>query len=631
MLERSHDINALTPSEHDEPVSVLLELGVPQGQVVSRWKGGEGILEQVMESARSGSVNGYIKIVLGADAERSESLLSLNAGAPSLCLHVFRPSGMDELWFLGEKAAEYMWYDGSRPGSAISLHAEVNLRDFEQLFPGARVRRVEAPRHVLPPDRVRADKVRQAEPENTGEHLLGAAGLAGTGNKKAERQAQGVYDLILQYHKMRSDPSGIRVCEGCGGPVDLLGYCPRCASREEGAPAVPRMDPRATFANFVGGPGSRFAEAAARAVAAQPGNRYNPLVIHARTGMGKSHLLQAVGHEMKRLDREMNITYLPLDSVDLEGSEAARSSLREELDAADALLIDDVQFLSGRERAQEDIVRAINRLVASGRQVVITADREPRRIPSLAERLTSRMESGLVVDIGPLDRTTRSSILRKVASNGGSIVPDDVLEVVAGACPDSVRQLEGGMNRVLAFASLTGSEVTMDLAREVLGHGDAAPAADLEVQEGRSYLFEESRPDRAYDLVGRRIDRGARALVFSRSNPATVQERLGGRKAEIYWITEHESKGTRTIPPSLEKIVMLAEDHIRREGPSLVVLDDLHYLISSAGFEGVIRFVRSLVDQVSERRAMFMVSVSPDSLKVQERSVLEREMEPVRE
>ncbi len=583
-----------------------------------------------MESARSASINGYVKVVLGAEGERSESILSLNAGVPSLCLHVFRPAGMDELWFLGEKAAEYLWYDASRPEASLSLHSEVYLKDFELLFPGAKVRRVEAPRHLLPPDKVKADKVRRAEPENTGEHLLGATGLELSGGRKAERQAQGVYDLILQYHKMRSNGAGISVCEDCGGPIDLLGYCPRCASREEEAPAIPRMDPRAAFSSFVSGPGSRFAEAAARAVAAEPGRRYNPLVIHSRQGMGKSHLLQAVGHEMKRLKRELNVVYLPLDSVDLGSTEAARASLRQELETADALLIDDIQFLAGRDRLQDDLMRAINRLISAGRQVVITADREPRRIPSMTERLSSRMESGLVVEIGPLDRATRLSILRKVASKGGSAVSDDVLELVAEACPDSVSQLESGMNRLLAFSSLMGAEITADLAREVLGPADLTPIGEIEVRESRSYIVEEARPDLAYHLVGRQADRGVRALIFSRSNPSTVRDRLGGREAEIYWLTEHESKGSRTVPPSLEKIVMLAENHIRRTGPSIVLLDDLHYLISNAGFEGVIRFVRSLVDEVSERSAVFMVSVSPDSLKVQERSVLEREMEPIR-
>jgi archaellum biogenesis ATPase FlaH len=119
-------------------------------------------------------------------------------------------------------------------------------------------------------------------------------------------------------------------------------------------------------------------------------------------------------------------------------------------------------------------------------------------------------------------------------------------------------------------------------------------------------------------------------LVFSRNNPVKVSERIKGRVAEIFWLTEREAKGVRTVPPSLEKIVLLAEDHILKNEASVVMLDDLHYLISNATFEGVLRFIRSLVDQGSERRAVLMVSISPDSLKVQERSVLEREMEPIR-
>jgi hypothetical protein len=229
-------------------------------------------------------------------------------------------------------------------------------------------------------------------------------------------------------------------------------------------------------------------------------------------------------------------------------------------------------------------------------------------------------------------QATRLAILKRVAAEGK--VPDDVLTFLAEMCPDNVRQLEGGMNRVLAFASLMGSEVTLDLAREVLGTGKATEVtkvpAGAEVLEGRSYIVEEARPDRAFDLLGTQIDKGMKALVFSRNNPVKVSERIGGRAADIYWLTEREAKGVRTVPPSLEKIVLLAEDHIQKNEATVVMLDDLHYLISNATFEGVIRFIRSLVDQVSERRAVLMVSVSPDSLKVQERSVLERELEPIK-
>jgi chromosomal replication initiator protein DnaA len=610
---------------------VLLELGVPQGAIVSRLNGSDGLIERVLESARSSGFTGYVKVVLAKDGDRSESIVALTAGMPTICLYVFRPLGMDEIWFLGDKAAEYLWYDACRPEASITTHADVVLKDYEQLFPGARVRRVEAPWNILPSEKVRSDKVRRADSENAAERVLSAIGPR-EADKKAERQAQGVYDLILQYHKMRSDAPGINACEDCGGPVDLLGYCPRCATHDEGDQSTARMDSRATFATFVVGPGSRFAEAAARAVASDPGHRYNPLTIHGRSGLGKTHLLQAIGQQMRKGREKMNVTYLALESVDNVAVDPKHGSLRHDLETADALLLDDVQYLTGKERLQDELLRTINRLMAMGRQVVLTADRPPREIPALSDRFISRLESGLVADLGPLDQATRLAILKRVAAEGK--VPDDVLNFLSEMCPDNVRQLEGGMNRVLAFASLMGSVVTLDLAREVLGTGKAAEVtkvpAEAEVQEGRSYIVEEARPDRSYDLLGTQIDKGMKALVFSRNNPVKVSERIGGRAADIYWLTEREAKGVRTVPPSLEKIVLLAEDHIQKNEATVVMLDDLHYLISNATFEGVIRFIRSLVDQVSERRAVLMVSVSPDSLKVQERSVLERELEPVR-
>ena len=247
----------------------------------------------------------------------------------------------------------------------------------------------------------------------------------------------------------------------------------------------------------------------------------------------------------------------------------------------------------------------------------------------LDDRLVSFLESGLAVDIGQPDQASRVGILRKMVTDEKLDVPEDVLAFVAERCPDTVRQLEGGMNRIIAFASLMKSDITLDLAREVMGE-EPNRAKKLELAEHRSYVVEEPRPERCYRLMIPKLDAGCRGLVFSRSNPASVRERLEGRKADIYWLTDHESKGERTVPPSLEKIVLLSEAHIQQNGPSIVLLDDLHYLIDNATFDGVIRFVRSIVDQVSERQAIFVVSISPDSLKVQERSVLERELEPIR-
>jgi chromosomal replication initiator protein DnaA len=589
-----------------------------------------------MERVKAASFAGYLKISLSKGGERSEGLIGFTGGCPTLCLYVFQPVGMEEIWFLGERAAEYLWYDASQAESVISLHTDVSLLDFEQLFPGARIKRIGPPRSPSAPEKVREEKLRSAEAENTGEQVLGALVTSMTGEvdrRKVDQQAQGVYDLILQYHKMQSSAQGINACKDCGEPIDLLGYCPKCASKDDHGPVVPRMDPRFTFDSFVVGTNSRFAEAAARAVAADPGHLYNPLLIHGRSGLGKTHLLQAIGHQLKKDDIDLNVVYVPLESLEeqvLESLGNKQGELRLEMERADLLLIDDIQFLSGKERLQDELLRVINHLITNGKQVLLTADRAPKEIVSMADRLTSRIESGLVVDMGQPDSTTRRDILRKVVGDEGLSIPEEVMEFVAEMCPDNVRQLEGGMNRVIAFASLMRSDVTLEVAREVLGHEKAPGRAKKALVDHRSYVVEEPRPELCYDLFVSKLDEGYRGMIFSRSNPASVRELLEGRKAEIFWLTERETKGERTIPPSLEKIVLLAEDHIHLDGPSIVLLDDLHYLISNATFDGVIRFVRSLVDHVSEHKAVFLVSVSPDSLKVQERSILERELEPIR-
>lgn len=616
---------------------MLLELGIPQGQVVSRWRGGEDVVRGVVDRLRSTSFTGYLKVSLSKEGERSEGLVSFNAGVPALCLYVFQPFGLEEIWFLGDQGGEYMLADALQSESVISLHADVEMKDYEKLFPQARIRRLEMPRIMPSREKLREDKLNSAGAESSSESLFkGLAGLPDqTVKRKAERQAEGVYDLILQYHKMSTDGFGMNTCKDCGGPLDLLGYCPRCAAKGDPARALtPRLDPRLTFETFSVGQNSRFAEAAARAITAEPGNQYNPLFIYGRTGLGKTHLLQAIGHRFKKDGRGKNVVYLPLESMD----DAALASLGDklgelgqEVERADLLLVDDLQYLSGKERLQEDLLRIVNGLVARGRQVVVTANRGPRDIPLMSERLVSHLESGLVLDITQPDKDTRINILKKEVTEEGLSIPDDVLAFVAEACPDDVRQLEGGLNRVIAFASLMRAEVTVDVAREVLGQKDGRPAAGRKVAlaEHRSYLLEEARPDKSYGLVAAKLKEGYKGLIFTRSNPATVRSKLGNGPADIYWLTERESKEERTIPPSLEKIVLLVEEQLHKDGPCLIFLDDLHYLVSNATFDGVIRFVRSLIDMISEHRAIFVVSVSPDSLKVQERSVLEREMEPI--
>jgi chromosomal replication initiator protein DnaA len=535
---------------------------------------------------------------------------------------------------MGQKAGEYIWYDTEQDDAILSLHGEVDLKDFEQLFPDARVKKLEAPPSPLSPVKARSEKIQNAAPENTGKHVVSVIGGAtDRDRRKVEQQARSVYDLILQYQKVQTTGPHANYCNDCGGPVDLLGYCPKCASSGDRASAKLRMDSSLTFDTFVAGGLSRFAEAAARAVANEPGKLYNPLVIHSRSGLGKTHLVQAIGHKVQKDSPALSVVYVPLESIEeglLNSLLEKQGDLRQEMESADVLLIDDLNFLSGKERLQEELLRVIKQLISAGKQVVLSADRAPRELPLMDDRLMSMLESGLVVDIGMPDPANRLGILRKMVADEKLNVPDDVLTFVAERCADTVRQMESGMNRIIAFSSLMRSEITLDMVKEVMGEECTGKAKTRELAERRSYIVEEPRPERCYKLMLPKLDAGLRGVVFSRSNPASVRERLEGRNADIYWLTDHESKGEKTVPPSLEKIVILAEGHIHQAGPSIIMLDDLHYLIDNATFDGVIRFVRTLVDLVSERQAIFMVSISPDSLKVQERSILERELEPIK-
>jgi hypothetical protein len=269
-----------------------------------------------------------------------------------------------------------------------------------------------------------------------------------------------------------------------------------------------------------------------------------------------------------------------------------------------------------------------------GGQVVLAADRLPKEIPSLSERLVSRFESGLVADIQPCDYETRRAILERRVTNEKLEIPPDVLLFIADVCKDNVRQLEGGLNRVVAFSSLMHSTITISLAQEILRQEERsakrqlAPKVDL--LSGKSYLLEEQKPDIAHRLFVGKVREGRNGLAIVRGHPRALRQRLEETDASILWLTDKESKEEATIPPSLERIMVTVEEFMEDSPKAVILLDDVQYLISNNAFEGLARFVRTLVDEVSERDAIFILSIDPEGLQPQERSVIEREMEVVR-
>ena len=235
----------------------------------------------------------------------------------------------------------------------------------------------------------------------------------------------------------------------------------------------PPLNPRYTFAEFVVGSGNQFAHASAQAVARQPGEKYNPLFIYGGVGLGKTHLITAIGHQIwSSGDRPRKVLFMPAEIFMNELISSIRrektAEFKDKFRRVDALILDDVQFLAGRERTQEEFFHTFNALHAEHRQVVLTSDKVPREIPGLEERLCNRFESGLIADIMPPDLETRVAIIQKKAIMENLPMEPEVAMYIAQNVSSNVRELEGCLTRLAALASLSKSAITLDFARQAL-------------------------------------------------------------------------------------------------------------------------------------------------------------------
>jgi len=233
-----------------------------------------------------------------------------------------------------------------------------------------------------------------------------------------------------------------------------------------------KLQERYTFESFVVGKNNEFAHAAALAVAEAPGEAYNPLFLYGGVGLGKTHLMQAIGNFVHRQRKKVNIFYTQAENIMTELIEAIQKNqqmtFKRKYRTKDVLLIDDIQFLYGKERLQEEVFHIFNHLYSGGKQVIITSDRPPKEILTLEERLTSRFQGGLVVDLQPPDLETRIAILQKKAESENVTIPSNVAYYIASRVKSNIRELEGCLIRLLALSSLSGQEVTEKLAEEVL-------------------------------------------------------------------------------------------------------------------------------------------------------------------
>ena len=232
------------------------------------------------------------------------------------------------------------------------------------------------------------------------------------------------------------------------------------------------LNSKYTFDTFVVGSSNQFAHAAALAVAERPSRAYNPLFMYGGVGLGKTHLMHAVGQTIKSRNKSLRLTYISTEKFTNELINAIRydrlTAFRERYRNHDVLLIDDIQFIAGKERTQEEFFHTFNALYDMQKQLVISADCPPREIPTLEERLHSRFEWGLIADIQPPDLETKIAILRKKAERQNIPLPDNVALYVASKVKSNIRELEGALIRLIAFCSLTGSEITLPMAKETL-------------------------------------------------------------------------------------------------------------------------------------------------------------------
>jgi chromosomal replication initiator protein len=240
---------------------------------------------------------------------------------------------------------------------------------------------------------------------------------------------------------------------------------PAAPSGWEGSP----LNGRYTFERFVVGSSNRLAHAASQAVADAPGHAYNPLFLYGGVGLGKTHLLHAIGHEV--VPRGMSVVYVSSETFTNDMIEAIREHRTDEFRAryrrANILMIDDIQFIANKERTQEEFFHTFNAIHEGGGQIILTSDRTPKAIPTLEDRLRSRFEMGLIADIQAPDLETRIAILRSKV-NGRAQVPGDVLEMIAEKVRSNIRELEGSLNRVTAYAMLHGRPITIDVAAAAL-------------------------------------------------------------------------------------------------------------------------------------------------------------------
>ena len=349
------------------------------------------------------------------------------------------------------------------------------------------------------------------------------------GDKYADLIQEALDNLELGYQDVKfvtaeDDPSNTPIRHNGGlsmpgsgnslGPQAVPGLHPSQAKFDWDSAA--QLNPRYTFDAFVIGSGNQFAHAACQAVAERPSKAYNPLFLYGGVGMGKTHLMQAIGHEIKRRSPQAAICYVSSEKFTNEMINSLRYdkmiSFRDKFRTMDVLLIDDIQFLAQKERTQEEFFHTFNALHESMKQIVIASDRPPKELAEFEDRLRSRFEWGLIADIQPPDLETKVAILQKKAEQERVSIPTDVALFIASNIRSNVRELEGALIRLVAHSSLIGAEITLPYTQQVLKNFIDSQARKVTIESIQKAVAEQF----GLRLVEIKAKNNSRSIVYPR-------------------------------------------------------------------------------------------------------------------
>jgi len=328
------------------------------------------------------------------------------------------------------------------------------------------------------------------------------------------------------------------------------------------------LNPKYTFERFVVGASNQFANAAALSVAEQPARNYNPLFVYGGVGLGKTHLLNAIGNHTASLYPKKNVLYVSAEEFMNELIYSIRydkmSNFREKYRKIDSLLIDDIQFIAGKERTQEEFFHTFNTLHDSGKQIVVTSDKFPKEIQNLEGRLRSRFEWGLIADIQPPDIETRIAIIEKKAQENSLNVSIDIIHYIASVADSNIRELEGILTRIAAYSSLTGKEITIDTIRDVirnlLKHGAKREITIDEITKAVGKKFNlrvadiRSKKKNKNLVLSRQIVMYLARRLTNSSFP-DIGEKVGGRDHSTVIYSNNKIKKLLEKNPEVRKVV----------------------------------------------------------------------------